>query len=148
MIFIAHRGNTSGVIPLYENSPEYVKAALQAGFYVEVDVWWFEGKFWLGHDKPTYEVERWWLRSAALWCHAKTVETLCKLLDINAHCFFHISDDAVMTSRGYIWTFPGKPLTERSISLDFGGHQTYCIPPAGICSDHIQEVRERVEKGV
>ena len=43
MIFIAHRGN--------------IKEALDAGYFVEVDVWLQNEKNFLGHDDPQYEVE-------------------------------------------------------------------------------------------
>ena len=56
MIKIAHRGNLFGRIPERENSPEYIQEALAAGYDVEVDVWFEEGKLFLGHAKPQYEV--------------------------------------------------------------------------------------------
>ena len=31
------------------------------------------------------------------------------------HCFRHQEDDVTLTSRGYMWTYPGKPLTEKQI---------------------------------
>jgi len=31
------------------------------------------------------------------------------------HCFWHQEDDVTLTSKGYIWTYPGKDLTENSI---------------------------------
>jgi hypothetical protein len=38
---------------LKENSPDYIWRAIQAGYNVEVDVWFVDGKFKLGHDEPT-----------------------------------------------------------------------------------------------
>jgi hypothetical protein len=37
-IVIAHRGNQEGPCPQWENHPEYIQTALNAGFHVEVDV--------------------------------------------------------------------------------------------------------------
>ncbi len=58
MKLIAHRGNTQGPNPERENSPEYIEEALNAGYDVEVDVWYdcATEKFWLGHDEPQYDV--------------------------------------------------------------------------------------------
>jgi hypothetical protein len=53
MILISHRGNLNGPNPERENHPDYIWEALRAGFEVEIDVWWVEGKFKLGHDEPT-----------------------------------------------------------------------------------------------
>ena len=55
MKLISHRGNTSGPNPEKENSPEYIIAALLAGYEVEIDVWFENGKFMLGHSEPQYE---------------------------------------------------------------------------------------------
>jgi hypothetical protein len=55
MILISHRGNISGPNPEQENHPDYIWAAIQAGYDVEVDVWFENGKFMLGHDEPQYE---------------------------------------------------------------------------------------------
>ena len=147
MIFISHRGNTDGPIPVYENHPEYISVALRDGFEVEVDVWYIEKKFWLGHDRPVYEVETWWLTSAPLWCHAKTIEALNMLLDINAHCFFHNTDAVTLTSRACIWTYPGFPLTVRSIEVDPEGTKSeYPLFIAGVCSDRIRAIRNAIQR--
>jgi hypothetical protein len=39
MILIAHRGNLDGPNPSMENHPDYIDAAINAGFHVEVDLW-------------------------------------------------------------------------------------------------------------
>lgn len=66
MRLIAHRGNTSGPSE-FENSPAHIVSAIKAGFDVEIDVRYIDGKFMLGHDKPTYEVDPWFF-SDAMWC--------------------------------------------------------------------------------
>ena len=55
MILISHRGNLNGKIPLRENEPDYIWLAIQAGYNVEIDIWFVDGKFKLGHDEPTYD---------------------------------------------------------------------------------------------
>ena len=62
MKLIAHRGNVNGPDPLTENTPEKIESAIAAGYDVEIDIWYDEeGKLWLGHDEPTYEITWWWL---------------------------------------------------------------------------------------
>ena len=39
MIYIAHRGNLAGPNSDDENKPEYLLKAINAGFYVETDLW-------------------------------------------------------------------------------------------------------------
>ena len=57
MRLISHRGNTSGPNPSRENHPDYIHEAIDKGFEVEVDVWRLGDKWFLGHDKPQYEIE-------------------------------------------------------------------------------------------
>lgn len=141
MLLISHRGNLWKKNPEKENTPSYIKAALAQGFDVEVDVWFKNEKFYLGHDEPVTQIDELFLENPNLWCHAKNIEALHSMLtNQNIHCFFHQNDDVTLTSRGFIWTFPGKPLTPISI----------CVLPEknekikgcyGICSDDIYNYR-------
>ena len=54
MIFISHRGNLTGKNPEKENKPSYISEALNQGYNCEVDVWFVDNKFMLGHDEPKY----------------------------------------------------------------------------------------------
>ena len=58
MIYISHRGNLDGKSEKDENNPEYVMNAVKKGFDVEIDVWFKEGNFFLGHDDPKFKIER------------------------------------------------------------------------------------------
>ena len=117
MILIAHRGNTNGPSDK-ENSPEYIIETLAKGYYVEVDVWKIGEELFLGHDKGEYLIDVSFLKSdLKIICHAKTPETLEFLLKHNIHCFFHDKDECVLTSKGLIWTYPGKSLTDISICV-------------------------------
>ena len=141
VILIAHRGNVNGRNSDEENSPQYVSHALELGYHVELDVWFFQDKLFLGHDQPEYEVDVSFLRDERLWCHCKNRETLGRLINDDVHCFFHDTDDVALTSRGYMWVYPKKELLEGSICVlpelhncekdDIGR----CI---GICSDYIE----------
>ena len=44
MILISHRGNIDGRIPEKENHPNYIDAAIKAGYDVEVDLWEIDGE--------------------------------------------------------------------------------------------------------
>jgi len=142
MVLISHRGNLWKKNPEKENTPDYINAALAQGFDVEVDVWFKNERLFLGHDKPETQINEVYLENNKLWCHAKNIEALeVMLTNQNIHCFFHQNDDVTVTSRGFIWTFPGKLLTPISI----------CVLPKdnekvagcyGICSDNIYNYRK------
>jgi len=117
-ILISHRGNTKGLNPDLENNPKYIESAIKLGFDVEVDVWFLEGEYFLGHDNPQYKTNLSFLERLPLWCHAKNVNALSSLIsNPKIHCFWHQEDDVTLTSRGFLWTYPGKKVTEKSICV-------------------------------
>ena len=146
MHFISHRGNLNGPNKNLENKPNYIQEALDKGFDVEIDVWLNEEKFYLGHDKPLYETDINFIGQKKIWVHAKNIEALNKLIKLEIHCFWHQSDDVVLTSKGYLWTFPGKLLTSNSIEV-LPEINTKIIKNikvsdcAGICSDYIENIK-------
>ena len=137
MFLIAHRGNINGKNIDKENEPSYVLNAINKEFDVEIDVWYINNAFFLGHDSPQYKVDAQFLSNDKMWCHAKNIEALYQMTNYdNIHCFWHQTDDVTLTSKGYLWTFPGNKLTKNSISVK----QDYEIFPgmcAGICCDYI-----------
>lgn len=140
MIFIAHRGNLDGPNPDKENHPDYIQKALDAGFEVEIDVWYLDGKYLLGHDKPDYEVPVSFISNEKFWQHAKNIQALYRMNCLRPkklfNCFFHDTDDAVLTSGGMLWTYPGKEIMMDSIAVmpervpDWDISQAY-----GVCTD-------------
>jgi hypothetical protein len=108
MLLISHRGNLDGSDPATENSVGQITKAMSAGFQVEIDVRFIYDKFYLGHDLPQYEVDPSFFRefSDRLWCHAKNIEALEKMLDLGLHCFWHEDDRYTLTSKGIIWAYP------------------------------------------
>lgn len=137
MILISHRGNIDGRNPQLENGEGYCQAAIDAGYNVEIDVWVYDGIFWTGHARPQYRVDTDFFLKEEVWCHAKDIEALKRLLELGAHCFFHQNDNVTLTSKGYIWTNPTQPLTEKSICV-LPELQTIDIKGcAGVCSDYI-----------
>ena len=148
MILISHRGNVSGPDLQKENHPDYITTAKNMGFDVEVDVWFIDKSFYLGHDVPTHEVEPWFLRDGKFWCHAKNIEALHEMMKYkDIHCFWHQSDDVTLTSKGYIWTYPGKGLTSKSIAVMPESHiekwwRYKFEGSAGVCSDYVRKYRD------
>jgi hypothetical protein len=141
MLYISHRGNLTGRNSDKENHPDYVDNAISCGYDVEIDVWDVSGKLMLGHDAPQYKIDIGFLldRGDNLWCHAKNIEALSRMImyseDIN--CFWHQEDDVTLTSKGYLWTYPGKELTRNSICVNpsLNNIPNLC---AGICDDEIE----------
>ena len=85
MILISHRGNINGANPEQENKPSYIATAISKGYDVEVDFWFKEGKFVLGHDEPQYEIPIEFIQTyyRRLWIHCKNYDALSKLLEID-----------------------------------------------------------------
>ena len=147
MILISHRGNLDGKIPKYENNPIYINKALDEGFDVEIDVWYKDNRWYLGHDSLKYEITMDYLKNDKLWCHAKNIDALNEMTKHSKiHSFWHQEDDVTLTSRNLIWTCPGKPLTENSIAVlpELNNDNSIKMLPKkliGICSDFIKEYR-------
>ena len=146
MILISHRGNINGINESRENSIEYISEALNLGFDVEIDVWYKDGEWFLGHDGPENYVVLDFLKNDKLWCHAKNIDALNKMLKENIHCFWHQEDDVTLTSCGFIWTSPGEKLTEKSICVlpeinNIGVLNESLYEGIGICSDYIKIYR-------
>lgn len=141
MKLIAHRGNINGTNPERENTIDYIEEAIQLGYDVEIDLRLYKGGLYLGHDEPEQEAPFTWLLrfKDLLWCHAKDIPTLRMLMDLGMHTFMHDTDDATLTSKGYIWTYPGKTLVPGAIAVLHPSP----IPTGvgGICSDDIGDYK-------
>jgi len=151
MILISHRGNINGPKPESENNPDYIKTALELGYDVEIDVWSKDMEFYLGHDTPKFKVEREFLQNPKLWCHAKNIDALYLMSNKSAlmhngaiHYFWHQNDDVTVTSKGYLWTLPGRQLTKKSICvfpeiqmMDLGVTRMIKSDCIGMCSDYV-----------
>jgi hypothetical protein len=142
MIYISHRGNISGPNEKFENKVDYVQNALNKGYEVEVDVRFENDKYFLGHDYNQFEVDENFLLNKKIWCHAKTKDALSALEKIKAHYFWHQEDDYTITSKGFIWTYPGKNLLTSSICVlpEITNYKE--INCLGICSDYIERYKK------
>ena len=139
MILISHRGNINGRNPNLENGQRYCQKAIDAGYNVEIDVHFYDGILWTGHDRPQYRVDDDFLLQEEVWCHAKDIMALKRLLELKTHCFFHQNDPVTLTSKGYMWTYPTQPLTEKSICVKPEVQLIALKHSAGICSDVIEK---------
>ena len=54
MILIAHRGLINGPDTRLENTEFAASVCLSEGFNVELDIWFIEDNWYLGHDAPTH----------------------------------------------------------------------------------------------
>jgi hypothetical protein len=152
MKLIAHRGNIEGPNPSEENNPDYIEKAISEGYDVEIDVRYdrFEEQFYLGHDEQQYLVSRYWLAQnmEKFWVHCKNIEALHEFSNTGGYNYFwHQNDDFTLTSKKYIWSYPGKPYTPNSIIVmpewnlkveSFSDLKVYnCF---GICSDYVGKI--------
>jgi hypothetical protein len=150
MKLIAHRGNINGPDPSKENKPEYIEQAISQGYDVEIDIRYspLDKGLYLGHDEPEYKVTWHWLSGLRdrLWIHCKNIEALYEFNygTSGFNYFWHQEDYFTLTSRNYIWTYPGQAYTPRSVIVmpevyknldDFVDLRAYdCF---GVCSDYV-----------
>lgn len=145
MKLIAHRGNTNGRFEHYENEPTYIDLAIKKGYDVEVDVWYKDGMLWLGHDKPDYGIDFRWFRDriTKLWIHCKNVEAVSyfNVCGYPFNYFWHENDTVTLTSKDYIWAFPGKQPIEGSIAVMPELFNDDVSKAIGVCSDFVENYK-------
>lgn len=145
MILISHRGNINSKKPELENSPEYIRKAIELGYECEVDVWYKDNELFLGHDKPEYLLEETLLieYSDVLWLHCKNLDSIRHFTSIDTlgdqyNYFWHEKDTITLTSQNYIWAYPGKQPIEGSIAVLPEIYNEDISKVIGVCSDFIQ----------
>jgi hypothetical protein len=145
--FISHRGNLYKKDLDRENNIEFIEEVIDMGFDCEVDLWMVDSKIFLGHDKPFQNISIQNLidLNSNLWIHCKNLEILDYLIDnsdFNLNFFWHQKDDYTLTSKNYIWTYPGKKITKNSVIVDLNHKAIFNTSVFGICSDNIFEVKQ------
>ena len=113
-------------------------------YEVEIDVWFVNDSFYLGHDEPLHLISKEFLENEKLWCHAKNEEAFHKMLvNSKIHCFWHQTDDYTLTSKGFSWVFPGKKVNQNSIWVlpELTIYKNTMINCLGICSDYISKYK-------
>ena len=153
MILISHRGNVDRIIPERENDPKYIIEAISKGFNVEIDVWFVNNKFKLGHDKPQYDFPHELLEHQAskLWLHCKNLEAVSQfnILDSTGtylNYFWHQKDDVTLTSKGWIWAYPGKQPIKGSIAVMPELNNDDLTQCTGICSNNIIKYKNEIKR--
>lgn len=148
MKLIAHRGLTDGPNISLENFPKQIELSLSQGFDCEIDLWLVNSELYLGHDSPTYFVDKKFLDNCGLWIHAKNLGALRWLTDTNLHYFWHENDKFTLTSNNFIWSYPGSDLTQRSIAVlpewNDSKFENLPINCYGICSDYVTIIKELI----
>lgn len=137
---ISHRGNIDGPNVELENSIEYIKKAIDLGYDVEIDVWYNDKSLYLGHDGPSQLITEYSLYSMCdnLWIHCKNlgaIEWFSRKTEL--HYFWHEEDAVTLTSKNYIWAYPGNQPIRNSIAVMPEIHNDNLSRCIGICSDYI-----------
>tara|TARA_Y100000593_G_scaffold83418_1_gene157154 strand:+ start:7342 stop:7788 length:447 start_codon:yes stop_codon:yes gene_type:complete len=145
MILISHRGNINKQQPQFENDPWYIDDALSMGYDVEIDIRYESGLF-LGHDSGQYKIKEKWLmdRSEKLWIHCKELKALSwfnKNYKEEFNYFWHEKDTATLTSKNYLWIYPGKQPVENSIAVLPEINNDIVDQCLGVCSDIIEKYK-------
>jgi 3-deoxy-D-manno-octulosonate 8-phosphate phosphatase (KDO 8-P phosphatase) len=144
MKLIAHRGNISGSQASLENDPTYLEHAMEIGYDVEMDVWFQQDAYYTGHDKPTYKIDKNFLKNSKIWVHCKDEKTfynLSKYVDIN--CFLQEGDKVAITTKGFLWNHSScKEWDERSVFVNLGEivWGSFIFPYA-VCSDYVDSFK-------
>ena len=148
MKLISNSGNLFGDNHLNENNPEYIINALNMGYDVKIDVWLDKNQnIYLGSDEPKYLIEKKFIidNIKKLWIHCKNIESLYMFLEKipSANFFWQEFDYFSLTSKKYIWTYPGKMITPFSImvyldTLPVGWEKDSGV--YGICSNNIGKI--------
>jgi len=150
MKLISHRGNINGPNLLEENNPEYIDFALKLCYDVEIDLRLENNKFYLGHDEPQYYVPMIWLveRKDNLWIHCKDLDCLNNFSNspIDFNYFWHQEDDYTLTSKNFIWTYPGKEYKSKSVIVmpewdNMSYDELKNIDCYGVCSDYVKMLK-------
>lgn len=140
MILISHRGNLYGRIPERENSESYIDEAIDIGYAVEMDVWIFDNKVYLGHDNPQYLTSVDWLldREKHLWVHTKNIEALSLLINTGLRTFYHSTEHhTIINNCNIIWSDYIKEAKCNSIIPMMNDLSNIPCHVFGVCSDII-----------
>lgn len=157
MKFISHRGNIFGIEKDKENTIYQAEKAIQEGYDIELDIWYWKDKWWLGHDYPHNEIDFGFVKDYGheLWLHCKDVNTFYELNSLTAtvdiNTFMNDKDIVALTSKRYFWTYNNGQLTNMSIAV-MPEHpcNNWSIEDiskcAGICTDYPYHWKELLSR--
>jgi hypothetical protein len=146
--WILHRGLSAGPNAALENRQDRLVAALNAGWDVELDIWFADGQLYLGHDwKAAVDggaIKPFFLNYPGAWVHCKNMGALAYMLSLphRCHYFVHDRDEATLTNTGEAWCYPGNYAGPRSICVlpetaPAAQQQAIWQPCAAVCSDYL-----------
>ena len=123
--FLCHRGNYETKFVPDENRPDIVDRRIRDGYGVELDLWFRDERYWLGHDEPQYQISFEWLlyNLSKKYIHCKDGPTFehmllrCGREGYSPNLFYHTNEDYALTTRGDVICHPGKALLEGSINM-------------------------------
>lgn len=166
MRIISHRGNLTGREPEKENTVEAIEKALSLGYDVEIDMWYSEGSYWLGHDGPDRKFD---LNKLYEWCKKGNVYLHCKNPTAiqmfikekarhisNVYPFFHDKDPCILLDDNVIWVHPTavkdfQKIPENCIavlpnckSLLILSDDIVLTKFFGVCTDYPENVRNSI----
>lgn len=133
MKIISHRGNLNGRDLSNENNPSHVLKILET-YDVEIDAWYKDNKWFLGHDEPKYEITREFFKTG-MWVHCKNIEAVQKLNFTRINYFWHENDKMTLTGNGYIWCYPGV-YVKSGITVELEYKQNLPDFILGVCTDY------------
>ena len=147
MKIIAHRANVGGANPNLENRISSIDNCLKLGFDVEIDIRRINNKFYLGHDQAEEIITKDKLIKIKnkAWIHCKNLEAISYFYQSveEFNFFWHQNDFYTLTSKGYLWTYPGQELSVGCISVLPVLHSSKIslkflknLKIAGICTDY------------
>ncbi len=147
MKIIAHRANINGPNSKKENKKSSIKDCIDLGFDVEIDIRLLDGKLYLGHDIPEAIITKEELREIRnkVWIHCKNLKAFSFFSQIQEefNYFWHEKDSYTLTSKGYIWAYPGEELSPECICVMPEINSSLItlkdlrnISIAGICTDY------------
>lgn len=155
MIVISHRGNLTGPSSK-ENTLEAwkefceLKITKNVVTYCELDLWYHNGTYWLGHDQPVQGIDSGLLWDMAIVWHCKNFAA-CKHLSWQSegHFFFHEDDPYTITSKGWVWAAPGQQVNESTVIVCKDLESTIKTvregKAMGVCTDYFLQALEEVE---
>jgi hypothetical protein len=137
-IIISHLGNLNGRQPEHENTLPYVRAALDRGWHICVDVLYRGGRFFLPSVQGQHVAPPAFFSQQRVWSRAMTPGTLDALCQVNAPVVPASTANFSLTSAQFLWTLPTTELTDRSIAVFPELVEDSWLAnsePAGICTN-------------
>ena len=147
MKLIAHRGLINRSNKELENTIDQILHAIELGFDCEIDVWFENNKWFLGHDCPKHEIDFNFLKEPGLWIHCKNFQACEQLSSTILNYFWHEEDQRTLTSHNYWWTYPGYDLGKRSIAvmpewvMPLENIPNLKLDCYGVCSDFVGSIQ-------